>query len=140
PLNAIMGYAELLLEECDGRAADLLRADLERLLSEASRLLGDVDRIVTFWSRSAIALPPSEEASADGAVARLLGAVAPLERAPAASEIGRILVVDDNESNLGLLSRRLSRDGHAVAVASSGRQALSILQADDFDVVLLDLM
>jgi phosphoserine phosphatase RsbU/P len=53
---------------------------------------------------------------------------------------GRILVVDDNEMNRDLLSRRLQRQGHAVEVAVHGLQALDWLRAAEFDVVLLDIM
>src|SRR5262249_61150562 len=55
-------------------------------------------------------------------------------------ETGRILVVDDNASNRDLLFRRLSRDGHEVTRAESGRRALEILAPEEFDLVLLDLM
>ncbi|MFL5141484.1 MAG: adenylate/guanylate cyclase domain-containing protein, partial [Microvirga sp.] len=55
-------------------------------------------------------------------------------------ETGRILVVDDNASNRDLLFRRLSRDGHEVTRAESGRRALELLALEEFDLVLLDLM
>jgi phosphoserine phosphatase RsbU/P len=53
---------------------------------------------------------------------------------------GTILVVDDNEMNRDLLSRRLRRDGHTVLVAEHGRQALDRLAEQPFDLVLLDIM
>ena len=53
---------------------------------------------------------------------------------------GRILVVDDTELNRDLLLRRLQRDGHTVAAASDGSEALRRLAAEPFDVVLLDVM
>jgi serine phosphatase RsbU (regulator of sigma subunit) len=53
---------------------------------------------------------------------------------------GRILVVDDTELNRDLLLRRLQRDGHTVAAASDGAEALRRLAAEPFDVVLLDIM
>jgi class 3 adenylate cyclase len=55
-------------------------------------------------------------------------------------ETGRILVVDDNDSNRGLLSRRLSRDGHQVFEAISGRAALDLLSSHVVDLILLDLL
>ena len=51
-----------------------------------------------------------------------------------------ILVVDDNELNRDLLSRRLRRDGHAVVVAEDGHQALDRVAKQPFDLVLLDIM
>ena len=53
---------------------------------------------------------------------------------------GAILVVDDNELNRDLLSRRLRRDGHVVTVAEHGRAALDRLSKEPFDLVLLDIM
>ncbi|MEO8348847.1 MAG: fused response regulator/phosphatase [Acidobacteriota bacterium] len=53
---------------------------------------------------------------------------------------GRILVVDDNEMNRDLLSRRLRQQGHTVSVAENGRQALEKIAAENLDVVMLDIM
>ena len=53
---------------------------------------------------------------------------------------GRLLVVDDNEDNRDMLSRRLARRGYAVAVAVDGAAALALLAAEAFDLVLLDVM
>jgi phosphoserine phosphatase RsbU/P len=52
----------------------------------------------------------------------------------------RILVVDDNEANRDMLSRRLARHGHGVAMAAGGAEALARLGAEPFDLVLLDIM
>jgi two-component system OmpR family response regulator len=51
-----------------------------------------------------------------------------------------VLVVDDNESNREMLSRRLSRQGYRVEVAANGREALDALGAQRVDLVLLDVM
>lgn len=53
---------------------------------------------------------------------------------------GRILVVDDNESNRDVLSRRLRRGGYVVEVAVDGREALEAIAAGEFDLILLDIM
>lgn len=53
---------------------------------------------------------------------------------------GHILVVDDDDMNLEILSRRLERDGHRVATAINGFEALDKMRADPFDLVLLDIM
>jgi diguanylate cyclase (GGDEF)-like protein/PAS domain S-box-containing protein len=52
-----------------------------------------------------------------------------------------LLIVDDNEINLNLLCRYLLRkDGFTVTAAESGRQALELIEAQPFDLVLLDLL
>jgi len=51
-----------------------------------------------------------------------------------------ILVVDDNEVNRDLLSRRLLRQGCDVEVADNGFAALALLRSRPFDLILLDIM
>ena len=51
-----------------------------------------------------------------------------------------ILVVDDNEMNRDLLSRRLQRQGYDVATAENGREALKAIEGTQFDLILLDIM
>jgi adenylate cyclase len=52
-----------------------------------------------------------------------------------------ILVVDDNEDNRYTLRQRLELEGYVnVAMATNGREALDLLTARPFDLVLLDIM
>jgi signal transduction histidine kinase len=53
---------------------------------------------------------------------------------------GRILVVDDEVINRVLLSTNLQESGYIVETAEDGQQALEMLSAQSFDVVLLDLI
>lgn len=55
-------------------------------------------------------------------------------------ELGKLLVVDDNELNRDMLSRRLQRVGHTVEVAVDGKQALEMIAPGKFDLILLDIM
>src|SRR5512135_986192 len=54
-------------------------------------------------------------------------------------EPGRLLVVDDNRVNRLLLVHGLEQDGHEVAWAENGRQALDMLTSRPYDLVLLDI-
>jgi class 3 adenylate cyclase len=51
-----------------------------------------------------------------------------------------ILVVDDDPVNRQMLTRLLEQDGYRVDTASDGERGLEMLQADPFDIVLLDLV
>ncbi|MEM7585006.1 MAG: protein kinase [Acidobacteriota bacterium] len=51
-----------------------------------------------------------------------------------------LLVVDDNEMNRDMLSRRLERKGYRVRVAEDGEKALTIVDREPVDLVLLDIM
>jgi len=55
-------------------------------------------------------------------------------------EHGHILVVDDHKTNRLKLSLGLKKQGHDVALAENGQQALDMLRAQSFDVVLLDII
>ena len=52
----------------------------------------------------------------------------------------RILVVDDNEMNRDMLSRRLIKQGYEVFTADGGRQAYELIEKEELDLVLLDIM
>ncbi len=52
----------------------------------------------------------------------------------------RVLVVDDADSLVSLIEMWLEDEGYEVLTATSGRQALEILRAQDVDIVLLDLV
>lgn len=52
----------------------------------------------------------------------------------------RILVVDDVRDNREVLTRRLVRRGFEVVEANGGRAALEAVEAQRFDLVLLDIM
>ena len=52
---------------------------------------------------------------------------------------GRVLVVDDVESNRYVLSTWLRREGYDVTEAATGREALDAVDADPPDVVVLDI-
>jgi len=53
---------------------------------------------------------------------------------------GRVLVVDDNEMNRDILSRRLVGKGFQVEAVANGREALARVDAATWDLVLLDIM
>ncbi|MDM0027482.1 response regulator [Variovorax saccharolyticus] len=51
----------------------------------------------------------------------------------------RILIVEDNEMNLDMLSRRLSRQGFEIAAATDGAQALALAASAAPDLILMDM-
>jgi adenylate cyclase len=52
---------------------------------------------------------------------------------------GRVLVVDDHEDIRELLAFQIKMEGHTVAVAENGCQALDLMREQQFDLVLLDI-
>lgn len=56
------------------------------------------------------------------------------------SDKGSVLVVEDDEYSRDVLARHLERQGHLVTVAENGRRALELMRAQEFDLVLLDII
>jgi adenylate cyclase len=138
PLNAIIGYSEMALEDLEGNAAaDALSPDIGKLLAEARNLLDTIDAIVDLSRTQNSA---ADDTDARAVVAGLLRTLRADPEAARTTEVGRILVVDDNQSNRDLLQRRLVHEGHEVVSVESGRKALDLLPGESFDLILLDLM
>ncbi len=139
PLNQILGYAELLQETAveDGRSAYV--PDLQRIVAAGRRLLELIDSIGgTAPSERAVKQPSEAGATSREPTGPTIsgGAARP------GIEPGRfsLLVVDDNELNRDMLSRRLAARGYGVRTAADGRSALELLASGRFDLVLLDVM
>ena len=53
--------------------------------------------------------------------------------------MARILLVEDNDMNRDMLSRRLQRKGHEVLLAADGMQAILMAESELPDLILLDM-
>jgi len=125
PLGQIIGYSEMLLEEASEGHEEFV-PDLEKIHLAAGGLLAVVDQTIRFDVGAQSADRASDASpQADDETPRTLG---------------RLLVVDDEPNNRDLLSRRLERKGYTVAVAEDGVSALRMIEAERFDLVLLDVM
>ncbi len=54
-------------------------------------------------------------------------------------ETGRVLLVEDNEFNRDMLSRRLTRSGWRVVVEVDGLRGLERARSEAFDLILMDM-
>lgn len=64
----------------------------------------------------------------------------PSRRPEGDKPVGRILVVDDEPRVVNLIGRALTQEGLMVDSARDGKQALELLDARPYDLVILDLM
>ncbi|MGC4006781.1 MAG: response regulator [Pirellulales bacterium] len=55
-------------------------------------------------------------------------------------DLGLLLVVDDEELNRDMLSRRLEVEGFRTLIAADAHEGLRLLEEHDFDAVLMDAM
>ncbi len=53
--------------------------------------------------------------------------------------MSRILIVEDNEMNRDMLSRRLERRGYQVILAMDGRRGLAAARSEAPDLILMDM-
>ena len=187
-LNAIIGYAEMLLEDAEDEGREDLILDLQRIHAAAKHFLATISREIPAEAGrpshvapqipagagrpshvapqipaeagrpshvapqipaeagrpSHVAPQPDREAAAiSSTIQDAATAVCPPMEDDAGAVVGGrgyLLVVDDNEINRDILSRHLERQGHTVAVAENGRQALEMVSTHPFDLVLLDVM
>jgi CheY-like chemotaxis protein len=51
----------------------------------------------------------------------------------------KILLVEDNEMNRDMLSRRLSRNGFEITIALDGRQGVEMAVSEKPDLILMDM-
>jgi two-component system, cell cycle response regulator DivK len=51
----------------------------------------------------------------------------------------KILLVEDNEMNLDMLSRRLERRGYQIVVAMDGAQGVNLAKSENPDLILMDM-
>src|SRR5262245_4949847 len=55
------------------------------------------------------------------------------------TNVTRILLVEDNENNRDMLSRRLQKKGYQVSIAIDGAEAVSLTDRERPDLVLMDM-
>ena len=143
PINQIIGYSELVAEDLEGDEHARTREDLEKI-GRAARGLADLITKEIQPGRIALvgegrdARPRASETEESGRAGR---SSPPEEESVAqALETAKILIVDDQEENCTVLQRRLEKEGHTCAAVYDGATALDRLVAEDFDLVLLDIM
>ncbi|MBI2264179.1 MAG: response regulator [Armatimonadetes bacterium] len=141
PLHSIIGYSEILAEEARELGQASLVPDLRKIHDAGQRLLTFVEDIRNL-TRHGAGGARSKTRGAHEQLRKIVSSFfSETEEQPLSKpRCGTLLVVDDNEMNRDVLSRRLERLGHAVAVAENGRKALELMAHEKFDLVLLDMM
>jgi class 3 adenylate cyclase/ActR/RegA family two-component response regulator len=152
PLETVIKFSESLLEDAADPAGPDALDDLRSIRSAAEKMLALLNRLLAFnreGESTGAARQTSSYKTSDlipqnaGRKIGMTAALKPLSKEEieiAAAERGRLLIADSNAVDRGLLARRLSRFGHSVETAESGRQALEMMRGGEFDLVLLDIL
>jgi adenylate cyclase len=136
PLNLIIGYSELCQEVAEDTDHARFIPDLQKINAAAKNLLALFES-TSFPAQMEIAAKPAHPGFAAQAV---LGSAGIHQRSDLPAHRGSLLIVDDNEMNRDMLSRRLERQGYTVTEAENGREALEVLKSRKFDLVMLDVI
>jgi CheY-like chemotaxis protein len=143
-VEPLAGQVEALLELARQGSVDSFLPDLGRIrdaVAQLGRLVGDHLRASPSRSPS----PGQADRESEPAPSASDGPAASVSLSPSASSEparcwGNVLVVDDVESNRDLLCRRLDHEGYQAQSARGGAEALEMLAAGRFDLVLLDII
>ena len=143
PLNTIIGYSELLLEDNESIEIENFQSDINRI-SESGRLLeAELDSIIKFNTEDDYDILRDNGSNADQSMVQdVLDSIEPIDQKNEKPKIvGKLIVVDDNKNNTELLRKRLFKQGHDVVTANNGREAIvCLIDNDDTDVILLDIV
>jgi len=143
PINAIIGYSEMLLEDTGESDEYPISNHLHKILSSARRLLSLINNLTYLHKPDAtqkkIEVEPEASATLMDEVVRTMRTVEN-NAVDLTTQDASLLVVDDKDSNRDLLSRRLEKQGFKVQVAENGLQALQMIRRNNFDLVLLDII
>jgi class 3 adenylate cyclase len=141
PVNHIIGYSELLTEQCAELGQSDFQSDLAKIRDAAKTWLALMEEhLIGKVPDSGIRRSGYPETEMFRRMDSTLAEPLPPEKTKQLDRAGRLLVADDDEANRELLRRRLERLGYAVAVCGDGTEALALVRAESFDLVLLDLL
>ncbi len=133
PLYILLGLSQRLKKLCEDEHADYLLDDVLKISDSGRKILELIDQELKDSVPGAT--------GADDEYRFAMGRIA--QSAPRSlrdQNLGRILVVDDNEMNRDILMRHLERQGHQVTSSDSGAKALQMLTEEIYDLVLLDIL
>ena len=146
PIIAITGYSELILEDLEADGDSQSCESLEEVLQHAQKLLNLIKELDYLAEMQAISptlaarTTTATDFKSSSHPNMIEDVISGMQKSAPSQEQASLLVVDDKESNRDFLSRRLIKQGFEVEVAKDGKQALSMLSKQHFDLVLLDII
>ena len=141
PLNGIIGYSEILIEDYEDDIDEKHNEDLSHIIDLAKEIEGAISRFVEFLKDGARSIENEDDSneSADN----LFSSLGKIEyKLEIIEEIknAKILVVDDIKTNCDVLKRRLESNEFIVDVSMSGKEALEKINQQKYDLILLDVL
>jgi CheY-like chemotaxis protein len=132
-LAAAVGVRQLALTHHDPTHDDAFVEEIEKRARGYARQLGYAVEVCCAYEGLDLAIEPH-------GVRQLAGTPLALRACRDALRSSRILVVDDDPDIRALANHALSQDGHIVIEASSGQEALALIDSQAPDLLVLDLL
>lgn len=149
PINQIMGYSEMLEEDIQDSNPEFVN-DIKKIQKAASDMLGMIRHRLTDQLIGSTTPDQGSTAAAQPTPSSRFEVITGLKEHSRSPRVltqeqshlltGKILVVDDNDMNVEVLAKRLTRQGSIVTTAYDGEEALLSVKKEAFDLVLLDVM
>lgn len=127
----VINICQLWQMQAPAQLLERFLPELERISKTANQVVLLLDKLVQFGTQGSDSDIPPDDLDA---LQRYM------EQLPASGQRGRLLVVDDNDANRELMVELLSLQGHEVTPAANGIEALLLVAAQSFDLVLLDVL
>jgi adenylate cyclase len=143
PVNHIIGYSELLIEQCADLALPEFAPDLGKINVAAKTWLALMEEHLIGEPAERGGLPRRADHTETEMFVRMeldLAAPSAVTLPLPIAQQGRLLLADDDEPNRELLHRRLEKLGYDVTAVDNGLEALERVRTGRFDLVLLDLL
>ena len=140
PLNGIIGYSEILLEDYEDDIDKNHSEDINHVIGLAKEVEGAISRFVDFLKDGS---ESPEQAKENENAENLFSSLGKIDyKLEIIDEIkdSKILVVDDIKTNCDVLKRRLENNKFNVEVSMSGKDALEKISESQFDLILLDVL
>ena len=140
PLNGIIGYSEILLEDYEDDIDKNHSEDINHVIGLAKEVEGAISRFVDFLKDGS---ESPEQAKENENAENLFSSLGKIDyKLEIIDEIkdSKILVVDDIKTNCDVLKRRLENNNFNVEVSMSGKDALAKISKSQFDLILLDVL
>ena len=143
PLNAVIGYSEILIEDLEGEISKETVVDIQNIIDLARETERAIEKFVDYI-RGAVSEGSEEEVSSNvesaEALFKSLGSIDFSIDLDENLQESDILIVDDNKTNCEVLQRRLTLQGLKCRTAYDGKSAIQEVKTKTPDLILLDVI
>ena len=143
PLNAVIGYSEILMEDLEEDLSEETTNDFKTIIDLARETEKAIERFVDYIRGAVLEENEDETTSQVESAEALFKSLGSIDYSISLDESLKesdILIVDDNKTNCEVLERRLSLQGLKCRTAYDGSSAIKEVNTKTPDLILLDVI